>query len=127
MSLTYKNINVPSRFAYCITLQNMSDLLMELAHHFPTNNQRILNKVIYENPSTGIVRYDDVDVFIYNQSKQGIIVLFFENCDEYKKLCKKCDALNKLKLQEIKHHLYRYNSMSGWVCESTYEPSCKIV
>jgi hypothetical protein len=121
MSLTYKNINLPTGYNYVVTMQSMCELLRDLHAFFAQNHVYNWNNGYYENPPTGLTQYAGIDIFVYNQSKQGIIIFHFKCREDHDKLLNECKKKKGDSLNSIKNQVYRYDARRmGWILDSTY-------
>jgi hypothetical protein len=47
----------------------------------------------YASPETGFISYGEIDCWVHNQEKQGLMTLYFKNFDNYINLCKYMDNI----------------------------------
>lgn len=74
----------------------------------------------FANQKTGLYQLDGVDVWIYNQSKQGFMYYYFKSDEEKDKLEKLMNQKKQNKIAKITNPVYRYCPRSGWVLTDRY-------
>lgn len=75
---------------------------------------------IYAIPDTGLYNLDKIDCWIYNQEKQGYIVLYFKSAEEHNLLIELINLKRKQAQEKILNKLYRYCPRQGWINTETY-------
>jgi ATP-dependent 26S proteasome regulatory subunit len=72
------------------------------------------------NSKTGLYTFDGIDVWIYNQSKQGNMYLYFKSDNEKRELERIIQEKKSSKVAKITNPVYRWCPRSGWVITDKY-------
>lgn len=123
MSKSTTHVNQPIDFAFSVRTQLQAPILSLLAKYCKTIN-RLYNPgnevQHYACPETGLYNFLGVDCWVYNQEKQGFLVLYFKSLAEYNLLVQTFNIIEKKDIDKIQNKLHRYNERQGWVLTETY-------
>ncbi len=72
------------------------------------------------NACTGLYNFDGVDVWIYNQSKQGNMYLYFKSDEEKTRLEDIIKEKKSSQIAKIVNPVYRWCPRNGWVMTDRY-------
>jgi len=120
MSLSVSHVNVPDEFKFAIKMRTDAHLLLEINKHYNINRILLCNNSPFAIPDTGIYSWDNIECWVYNQEKQGFMVLYFKSVEEYNLLVKMMDSKAKITQEKIKNKLFKYDPCVGWVNKETY-------
>lgn len=120
MSLSVSHVNVPEGFEFSVKMRINNGLLVGINKYYNPKRVYSDDNCIYAIPDTGIYTWDTIDCWVYNQEKQGYMVLYFKSIEEYNLLVKIIDLKGKNAQDKIQNKLYRYDPRSGWVHTETY-------
>lgn len=120
MSLSVKHVNAPEGFAFSVKMRTDDSLLGAISKYYNPNRILLLGNITYAIPDTGIYTWDTIDCWVYNQEKQGYMVLYFKSIQEYNFLVEMINLKGKRALDKIQNKLFRYDPRSGWVNTETY-------
>ena len=120
MSLSVSHVNVPEGFKFAVKMRTNDCLLAAISKYY--NPKRILlnNNFIYAIPDTGIYTWDTIECWVYNQEKQGYMVLYFKSIEEHNLLVNLIDLKGKRVQDKIQNKLFRYDPRQGWINTETY-------
>jgi hypothetical protein len=123
-SLSVKYLNVHENFKFrikCIINSDTGGILRSIRMHFKVNDIHEYGSALLKS---GEHKLGNFNVFVYNQEKQGYIDIYFHSEDEYKKLLKYFEDLNKLNNSNIKHKIYRYSLQQRyWLLTESFSNS----
>lgn len=120
MSLSVTHINQPVDFEYSVRMRPDATLLNQIECYYSPNHTNIINNAHYGSPLTGLYNWDGIDCWVYNQEKQGYLILYFKNRENYNLLVAIINAKTQKKIEQIKNKLYRWDPRNGWVLAETY-------
>lgn len=120
MSLTVSHVNVPDDFKFSVKMRTVCVLLESINKYYNPKRVLLNDDVIYAIPDTGIYTWDTIECWVYNQEKQGYMVLYFKSTEEYNLLVKLMDLKGKKVQDKIQNKLFRYDPRTGWVNTETY-------
>lgn len=118
-SLCVRDIIPPSGF-YRMVKYLTTDCFLADLNLFYQPKETFQNNGGYLNSKTGLYRFDDIDVWIYNQSKQGFIYLYFKSDEEERQLDKIIQEKKQSQIAQITNPVYRYCSRGGWQMTDKY-------
>ena len=120
MSLSVTHVNQPVDFEYSVRMRLDATLLNQIEVYYSPNHSNIVDSGHYGSPLTGLYNWDGIDCWVYNQEKQGYLILYFKNRESYHLLRAIIDAKTNKKNEQIKNKLHRWDPRNGWVLAETY-------
>ena len=120
MSLSVSHVNVPEGFEFSVKMRTDDYLLGVISKYYNPKRVLLSDNNTYAIPDTGIYIWDTIDCWVYNQEKQGYMVLYFKSILEYNFLVEMINLKGKRALEKIQNKLFRYDPRSGWVNTETY-------
>ena len=84
MSLSVKHVNVPEGFEFSVEMRTDDGLLGAIYKYYNPEQLIRIGHNTYAIPDTGIYTWDTIDCWVYNQEKQGYMVLYFKSIEAYK-------------------------------------------
>jgi AAA+ superfamily predicted ATPase len=122
MSKSVTNVNQPEGFGFSVRLHLNSRVLNLIATNCSNIVKRIyiVDNLSYASPDTGFYNWFGTDCWVYNQEKQGFLILHFKSLTEYNFLIQTFNLLQKKEIDKIQNKLYRYVEKQGWILEETY-------
>ncbi len=119
-SLSVKNVCVPEGYEFMVACRwDNSSLLATIPKYWKVDGMFCDgNAFEFACPSTGQYKFDEVDVWIYNQHKHGYIYLYFKNIQDFKLLKQIIkEKENQNQNNKMGNLIYRYG-INGWTkCE----------
>lgn len=120
MSLSVTNINKPDDFEFRVKTYLNSNLLKQLVVNYNVKSILLTNEGTHACPETGLYNWDGIHCWVYNQEKQGFIILYFKSITEFNFLIEVINLRSKKEIEKIQNKLYRYNENKGWVLTEKY-------
>lgn len=120
MSLSVSHVNNPVDFNFSIRMKIDENILNLISKYYNPNHVNLIQNVIYASPETGFYTWDGIDCWVYNQEKQGFIVLYFKSVEESNLLIKLMELKAKRAQEKIQNKLFRYDPRQGWINTETY-------
>ena len=120
MSLSVSHVNVPEGFNFAIKMRTTDGLLAGINKYYSAKRVYSDGDCIYAIPDTGIYTWDTIDCWVYNQEKQGYMVLYFKSVEEYNLLIRLIELKGERAQEKIQNKLFRYDPRQGWYCVETY-------
>lgn len=120
MSLSVSHVNVPDDFKFAVKMRTDDSLLLEINKHYNINRILSANENHFAIPDTGIYTWDTIECWVYNQEKQGYMVLYFRSAEHHNLLVKVMELKDKTFKEKIQNKLFRYDPRSGWINTETY-------
>ena len=121
MSKSVTNVNQPEGYEFAIRMSLNTNILNLIVTHCAVKRIYMTpDNKMYVCPETGFYTWFGIDCWVYNQEKQGFLVLHFKSLAEYNMLVQTFNLLSKKAIDKIHNKLYRYNDKAGWLLEETY-------
>lgn len=124
MSLSVKHVNPPEGFNFVVKCTVQSTFTQYLAQDYDITkiySSDLLNEYNYAIPFTEFYVFDDINVWIYNQEKQGYMYFYFQKKEDYLNLCNIMLQKRQNKLNKITNKVFRYlGNQSGWQMVDTF-------
>jgi hypothetical protein len=120
MSLSVKTVNVPGVFEFAVKMRTTDDLLGLINHYYSPKRVLIEQSKIYAIPDTGLYTWDGIKCWVYNQEKQGYMVLYFKSVEEHNLLVNLIELKEKRAQEKITNKLFRFDPRQGWACIESY-------
>ncbi len=120
MSLSVSHVNPPEGFDYSIRMRIHENILHQIGCYYSPGHMNKMGDIDYASPFTGFYTWDGIDCWVYNQEKQGFIILYFKDRSNYDLLQAIIGAKSKRKIEQIKNKLFRWVPLQGWVLTETY-------
>lgn len=120
MSLSVSHVNVPDDFKFAVKMRTDDSLLLEINKYYNINRILSNNENYFAIPDTGIYTWDTIECWVYNQEKQGYMVLHFKSAEDHKFLISCINLKGKKQQEKIQNKLFRFDPRSGWVNTETY-------
>lgn len=117
--------HAPKEFQHYVSLYiNDSGFLSDLSRFYP---QPVGNHMYtisgsdqyrcWTYPLTGLVKYGDVETYIHNQERQGVIFLWFKEKDDFEKIVTYINKEKAALKKTINNQLYRLTAHGWSQCE----------
>lgn len=120
MSLSVSHVNAPEGFVFSVKMQTHDSLLGAINKYYEPKRVLLNGGRSFAIPDTGFYTWDTIDCWVYNQEKQGYMVLYFKSIEEYNCLMCMIDLKGKRSIDKIQNKLYKYDPIRGWVNTETY-------
>ncbi len=120
VSVNVRDIVPPSGFVRMMKCPSNYWFLSDLQAFYNPDETLESEDGDFLNSKTGLYTFDGIDVWIYNQSKQGNMYLYFRSDDEKHKLEKIIQEKKSSKVATITNPVYRWCQRSGWVITDKY-------
>lgn len=121
MSLSTTHVNKPDDYEFSVRLHTNSLILSLIAKNCNTNRNYIHDGVTHlAAPETGFHNWYGTKCWVYNQEKQGFLILYFKSISDYNFLIETFNLLTRKAEEKIQNKLYRYNEKQGWILTETY-------
>jgi len=120
MSLSVKYVNPPEGFNFSIKMRTDDAILGSINKYYSPKRVLLSGNNIYAIPDTGLYNWDTIECWVYNQEKQGFMVLYFKSVEEHNLLMELIILKAKRAQEKIQNKLFRYDPRSGWVNTETY-------
>jgi hypothetical protein len=109
MSLSVKNVNVPEEFEFAVKMRTNENFLEFINNYYSPKRVLIDQSKIYAIPDTGIYTWDGIKCWVYNQEKQGYMVLYFKSVEEHNLLVKLIELKEKRAQEKVTNKLFRFD------------------
>lgn len=120
VSVCIKDIVPPVGFVRMMKCSSNYWRLEDLNTFYKPNETLETEDGNFANCKTGLYQFDGVDVWIYNQSKQGNMYLYFKSDEDKVLLEKIVEEKKQSKIAKITNPVYRWCPRSGWVMTDRY-------
>lgn len=121
MSKSTTHLNQPVDYEFAIKLALGTNILELIVKHCAANRVYMTSdNTMFVCPETGFYNWFGIDCWVYNQEKQGFLILHFKSLAEYNMLIKTFNLLSKKEVDKIQNKLYRYHDKVGWTLTETY-------
>lgn len=120
MSLSVSHVNPPEGFDFSIKMRTDDSVLGSINRYYSPKRVLLSHNNIYAIPDTGLYTWDTIDCWVYNQEKQGYMVLYFKSVEEHNLLMELINLKAKRAQEKIQNKLYRYCPRNGWLNTETY-------